>query len=116
MIDRRFEIAVVVKINDGICKPFFGNLVNFDVYNNRFKSDACIEPFEIPQEVIEHLFWLISHRFKHDSDGVYTADIHVIDDNVKTGGAKIQLFIEDNRVLGVNKDYCYPRRKGAADD
>lgn len=116
MKERRFEVVTVVRVNDGIAKPFFGNLVNFDIYNDKFKSDSCIEPFEIPQEVIKDLFWLISHRFKHDSDGVYTADIHVLDDNEKVGGAKVQLFIEDNRVLGINKDYCYPRRKAARNE
>ena len=118
MIDRRFEVVTVVRVNDGICKPFFGNLTNYDVYNGKFKHDACIEPFEIPHDIIEHIFVLVATRFKHDCDGVYTADIHIFDDNVQVGGCKVQIFVEDNRIMGVNKDYCYPRRKGkgAADE
>lgn len=112
----KFEVITVVRINDGIAKPFLGNLVNWDVYNGKYKSDSCIEPFEVPQEIIEHIFVLAAQRFKHEVDGIYTADIHLYDGNEQVGGCKVQICVEDNRIIGVNRDYCYPRRKSKVNE
>lgn len=118
MKERRFDVVNITRVHENVARPFLGRLTNYDIYNARFKSDAVLQPFDVPESIIEHIFYLVSQRYKHDTDGVFVADIWLFEDAEQVGGCKVDLFIEDNRVMGVNYDYCYPKRKSkvAADE
>ena len=111
MNNRKYEVISVIKVNEGNAKPWLGNLTNFDIYHGLFRHEAHIEPFEIPHSVIENIFFLVAQRFGHKNDGIYVADVHVFENGVQNGGVKLDLCIENNRIVGINHNFCYPRRK-----
>lgn len=112
----KFEVINVTKVNENCAKPFIGNLTNYDIYHGCYRHESHIEPFEIPHHVIENIFFLVAQRFGHKNDGIFVSDVHVFENGEQTGGVKLDICIENNRIVGINHSFCYPRRKARVNE